>query len=189
MKKLIDIARIKPGYPFRGRLTKAPSGGVSVIQMKDVTDTFWIDLDESLRIGLHDVKERYLLAPKDIVFRSRGQTNTCALVPDFAGMLVVSAPMFQIRVTSDCVLPEYVCWYINQPVAQSHFDRHASGTAGRMISKDALEDLPINIPSLDNQRMIVEMALLCEHELQLMGLLAEKKKMLVSEILIQQTKV
>ena len=40
MKKLIDIARIKPGYPFRGRLTKAPSGGVSVIQMKDVMKFF-----------------------------------------------------------------------------------------------------------------------------------------------------
>ena len=185
MKHLHEIAEIRAGHPFRGRIKEEIGGNVAVLQMKDVSSLFFADSSEAVRVSLPEVKKRYLLAPRDIVFRSRGLTNTAAIIPGFDGDMVLAAPMFRVRVTSGAILPEYVCWYINQPIAQSHFDRYARGTAGRMIGKDVLERLPVEIPSPEVQRTIVEIAFLAEREQVLMSKLAERKKTLLSRILMQ----
>ncbi len=138
---------------------------------------------------MSSIKERYLVESKDIVFRSRGQTNTCAIIPELLGTTIIAAPLFHISVGIASVLPEYLCWYINQPFAQSYFTRNARGTVGRMIGKDTLEELPVEIPSLEVQHRIIELAELAEREQVLMTKSAKKKKMLVSEILMQQARV
>ncbi len=188
MKHLNQIAEIRSGHPFRGKLESSPKGNVSVLQLKDVTDSFTIDSQNASRIQLGAVKERYLVAPGDIVFRSRGQTNTCALVKELGGTTVVAAPLFLIRATSDAVLPEYLCWYINQSAAQSYFNRNARGTAGRMIGRDTLEKLKIHLPPLEVQQNIVELAELASREQVLMAELAKKKKYIVSQILMNRAK-
>jgi restriction endonuclease S subunit len=97
----------------------------------------------------------------------------------------VSAPLFRIRVADRRVLPQYLNWYINQPPAQAFLASHAKGTAQKMISKDALEDLEVFVPSLERQRAIVEVAALAEQEQNLMKKLAEKRRQFLSAKLIE----
>jgi restriction endonuclease S subunit len=185
LKNLKQIAQISAGYPFRGKLKEVAGGNLLVLQLKDITNAFFINPASAAKVKEEEIKEQYLLRPGDVVFRSRGQTNTAAIVSSIDGPTVCAAPLNQIRITSPEVLPEYVCWYTNQPDAQTYFNRHAKGTSVRMIGRDALANLPIPIPSIEKQREITAIAKLADQEQRLMEKLAEKKKMMISGILTQ----
>jgi restriction endonuclease S subunit len=54
-----------------------------------------------------------------------------------------------------------------------------------MISKQSLESLEVDIPSLARQHLIVEMAALTEEEQRIMKKLAEKRMQYISKTLLQ----
>ncbi|VGO12713.1 hypothetical protein PDESU_01267 [Pontiella desulfatans] len=183
MKLLKNIAKIRSGHPFRGKLNEDVGGDVNVLQLSDVTDSFFIDAAKVLRLGGDKIKTQYLLEKGDVVFRSRGNTNTCAVFSGTQNPTVCAAPLFHIQVNPSCALPEYVCWFINQDSSQTYFDRNAKGTSVRMIDRDALGNLPIPLPPLEKQREITAIAKLADREQRLMDQLRDKKKKLISGIL------
>lgn len=186
MKTILkNLATVQSGHPFPTRIEDSGTGKVAVLQMKDLLNTLRLESAVPARIDDSEIKERYLLKPDDIIFRSRGQTNTCTILKTDLGPVVAAAPLMTLRVTSKELLPDYLCWWINQQPAQTHFDRHARGTYGRMISRDALEDLEINIPPLTVQKQIVELALLGEREQDLLTRLAEAEKRKLQSVLIK----
>ncbi|HML79395.1 MAG TPA: restriction endonuclease subunit S [Geobacter sulfurreducens] len=183
-KRLGDISLIQIGYSFRGRLEAETSGAVAVIQMKDLVADV-VEPGGLVRIDMERPREHHLARVGDLVFRSRGVTNTCAILLDDPGEAVVSAPLFRIRVTDRQLLPQYLNWYINQPPAQAFLASHAKGTAQQMISKDALENLEVFIPPLERQKAIIGVAALADQEQNLMKTLAEKRKQYLSAKLIE----
>jgi len=182
---LNNLARIQSGHPFTERIEPSGDGEVAVIQMKDLPNTFRMNSASPIRVTANEIKERYLLKPDDIIFRSRGQTNTCTILKTDLGPVVAAAPLMTLRVTASSLLPDYLGWWINQPAAQVHFGRHAKGTAGRMISRDALETLDVPVPPLEIQERIVELALLGEREQTLLTRLAEAEEKKLRGILMR----
>lgn len=182
--ELQKIASIQIGYSFRGRLDSVSSGAVAVIQMKDL-DNDLVSCSALVRIDEKVPKEHHLVRVGDLIFRSRGVTNTCAILLDDPGEAVVAAPLFRIRVTDHLVLPRYLNWYINQRPAQAFLATHAKGTAQKMISKDALENLEVFVPQLEQQRTILAVATLAEQEQSIMKKLADKRKRYISAKLIE----
>lgn len=84
--------------------------------------------------------------------------GTAAVLLDDPGKAVVAAPLLRIWVAElDMVLPEYLNWFISQRDAQIFLTSMAKGTAVKMISKEALEDLEVALPSVEKQKNIVEL--------------------------------
>jgi hypothetical protein len=185
--ELQKIASIQIGYSFRGRLDSVSSGAVAVIQMKDL-DNDLVRCSALVRIDEKVPKEHHLVRVGDLIFRSRGVTNTSAILLDDPSEAVVAAPLFRIRVTDHHVLPRYLNWYINQPPAQAYIASHAKGTAQKMISKDVLDSLEIVVPSIKRQKAIIEVAALAEQEQSLMIKLVEKRKQHISARLIEMAR-
>lgn len=175
------------GYSFRARLDFLGSGSVSVIQMKDLTDENRVDCRGLLKVDMEKLKGHHLARPGDLVFRSRGQVTTSAILTEDPGEAVVAAPLLRIRVSGKALLPEYLNWFINQPEAQAFLASRAMGTAQKMISKEALEELEVPLPALDRQRAIVQLATLAEKEQSLMARLADKRRQYISTTLMQLT--
>ncbi len=95
----------------------------------------------------------------------------------------------RIRTTeSKQVLPHYLNWYINQRTAQVYLNSRAKGTVQKMISKQALEDLEVSLPSLEKQKAIVELGALFAHEQTLLHRLSEKREQYISTLLTQFAK-
>lgn len=185
MVKLKEIVSVQIGFPFRSRLERDENGNVCVIQMKDIGEAGLLETGGLVRIQMSEVKERYLVRPQDLVMRTRGQITTAAEVNQDLGMAVVSGPLFRIRVESDMVLPSYLTWYINQPAAQAYLTSRAKGTSVQMISKRAVEEMEMPLPSLEEQRKIMELAGLAAREQRLLRQLAEKRKQYMETILLQ----
>jgi len=187
--KIKKLAFVQMGYSFRSRLEASQGGGVAVIQMKDLLDDNTVGCDDLVRINMETMKEHHLVQRGDLVFRSRGHVTTAAILLENPGKAVVAAPLLRIRVTKpDKVLPEYLSWYISQRDAQIFLTSRAKGTVQKMISKQAIEDLEVVLPSLEKQKDIVELATLSAREQTLLHALADKREQYIGAVLMQAAK-
>ena len=184
--KLADIAEVRMGYSFRSRLEPDPAGDVAVIQMKDIDDADLLHPEGLTRIQMPDLKDRHLVQEGDLLFRSRGGSNSAALVAASLGRTVLAAPMILIRPQVTAIAPAYLQWFINQPVTQSGLASQAEGTAVKMISKAALETLPVALPALEVQLKIVEIGQLSALETRLSDALRDRRRTLFERILMQK---
>lgn len=171
------------GFPFRSRLERDAEGSFAVIQMKDIDDVNLLHVEEAARVDLAGVGEHHLIRKGDLVFRSRGRTNSVGLVSVDVGPAVLAAPMLLIRPVE--VLPEYLRWYINLPATQAVLALQAEGTSVRMISKAALEDLQLPVPSRRTQQRIVQAADLAAAEQHLLARIAQERKRLADAVLLR----
>jgi restriction endonuclease S subunit len=112
------------------------------------------------------ITEKHLLRQGDILFAAKGAKNfaTCyeSLHTGPAGKnqpSVASTSFFVIRVQENFnhkVLPEFLVWLINHPVAQKFLKAKAIGTSIVSISKSVLEELEITIPDFQKQKTILK---------------------------------
>ncbi|WP_231654560.1 restriction endonuclease subunit S [Ralstonia solanacearum] len=182
---LAAIAEVRMGYSFRSRLEVDAAGDIAVIQMKDIDDSNLLHPEGLARIRMPDMKERHLVQEGDLLFRSRGVTNSAALVSGDLGRAVLAAPMLLIRSKTDVVDPAYLQWFINHPTTQAALAGQAAGTAVKMIGKGVLDGLEVSLPSLEKQRLIVEVAQLASCEAALLEELKGRRKALLEGILLR----
>src|SRR5690606_18639790 len=143
---------VRMGYSFRGRLETDAEGDVAVIQMKDIDDANLLHPEGLARIHMPDLKDRHPVRAGHPVFRSRGVTNSAALVGADIGRAVLAAPMLLIRPNTELVEPAYLQWFINHPATQAALAGRAAGTAVKMIGKGVLDSLEVALPPLQRQR-------------------------------------
>ncbi|MEA3362533.1 MAG: restriction endonuclease subunit S [Thermodesulfobacteriota bacterium] len=184
--KIGRLATVQMGYSFRSRLEVSRGGGVAVIQMKDLLPDNTVACSKLTKVDMGAVKDHHLVRKGDLVFRSRGHVTTAAVLLEDPERAVVAAPLLRIRITKpDRILPEYLNWYISQRDAQIFLTSRADGTVQKMISKQAIEALEVSLPSLEQQKNIVELATLSAREQNLLSMLAEKRNQYISAVLMQ----
>lgn len=187
--QLSKLSDIHSGYTARGRLDPAPEGGVPALQLRDVGTTGEIPGPDFQRYHLSKLPDRYFVRGGEVVFRSRGEPNTAAAIPDpLPEPVAVIVPLVIIRPDRNRILPEYLAWAINQPDAQRQLSAEAQGTSLRMIPKTVLENLEIAVPDLPTQKSIVELNALAQQEGQLLRQLAARRENLLSAILGEAAK-
>ena len=182
--KLKNVADIISGITFRSRIEVTPKGNIQVIQMKDLGDDNYVDVQNCLSINYPAPKFNQLAMIGDIIFRSRGQTNTAALLSEKIDNMVVAAPLFRIRPNKEKVIPEYLLWWINQPASQIFLNSRSKGSVVKMISKQGLEDLEVILPSLEQQKKIVEFYNLSKQEQRILDTIKQHKIMQTQGILM-----
>lgn len=176
------LAEVRAGYSFRSRLEHDPNGTTAVIQMKDIDELDLLRTDTAVRCTLPD-PGRYQLRGGDLLFRSRGRTNTCALVAHNLGPAVLAAPLALIRPRD--VLPAYLCWYLNATESQARLASFAMGTSVQMIPLEALRAFEIPVPPREIQQRIAGLAGLALRERQLHQRLATLRHQQISHKLFE----
>ncbi len=186
--KLINIANIQSGYSFRSKISKKDNGNIQLIQMKDLNEQFKVNTKDLDKIEIPDIRNDYLMKKNDLIFKSRGLDTKASILDKDINNTILAAPLIRIRIKNKNVLPEYVLWYINELPAQTFINRRAKGTFQKMITKQVLEDLEIEIPEIEKQKKILEIFHLANKESSLLEELAKKKKRYISKILLDKIK-
>ena len=153
--------------------------------MKDLGDDNRVHLGESTHIDYSRPRPNQLARPGDIIFRSRGQTNTAALLQEDTENTIVAAPLFRVRPDTEMIIPEFLLWWINQPLSQSYLASRSKGTMVKMVSKQSLEGLEVSLPSLKQQTKIVAFLRLSMREQQLLEEIKNRKAIHTQGILMQ----
>ena len=100
-----------------------------------------------------------MLEPGDVLFASKGTKNFAAIYEHKNIPAVASTSFFVIRIKDDFkekVLPEYLRWFMNQPLSQKFLQGKAIGTSIASISKSVLSELEILLPTIEKQKAILE---------------------------------
>lgn len=129
---------------------------------------------------------KHLLAAGDLLLASKGNNNICVIIPEIEQKCVASPSFLVIRLhDKSAILPEFVAWYLNLPTIQNTLAAQARGTSIMSISKMALGELEIPIPSIDKQKKYIELSKLQKREQELYKAIAEKRKQLLEYKMIK----
>ena len=155
--QLKDIASVAPGVRFQSRPKVDRNISVKVIQMKDLGADNVVRLDGCMRIEHPQLQPHQLARLGDIIFRSRGPSNTAALINQETMGTIVAAPLMRVRLRSNKVKPEFLLWWINHSQAQAYLAAKAKGTTIKAVSRQDLEELEVELPSLEQQAQIADL--------------------------------
>jgi restriction endonuclease S subunit len=184
IKLLDDIATINAGHPLRGSIENVSDGEVAVIQLKDVDLEHGVSTNDIHHINLTGWKKPDYLQQGDIMFVSRGSKTFGVLVNTDLKDTVASPHFFIIRVRNTQTLqPDYLAWFINHIRAQQYFSKHSSGTSLKHVTRQTLENLPVIIPSLQQQELIVKLHHCQLKEKNLLLSIIEKKSQFLDKLL------
>tara|TARA_R110000796_G_scaffold252646_1_gene390348 strand:+ start:52335 stop:52958 length:624 start_codon:yes stop_codon:yes gene_type:complete len=181
---LQSIAAIQPGYPFRGKLELDSQGDAFVVQYRHlvVGKTLHDPQGKTLdRVTLPGRKRPEYLCPGDILFMAKGTRNDAAVVRELPHNTVCTPNFYHIRLTpSACnVMPEFLAWQLNHVDAQRYFAMCSQGSAAPSITKSQLGNLPIVVPPIEQQTLMVKLADAAIREQQLLNQLIENRQRMI----------
>jgi hypothetical protein len=190
-KRLRDIAELRVGYLFRGKVKPDPKGTVRVVQIKDVDADRRIDVAGLDRVTIENA-EPYLIQSGDVLFLSRGHRLYGTVVPAVKPNTIATGYFFILRPKGATVLPEYLAWSLNQPYSQHSLKPFHRGTHIPMVSRTDVENLKIHVPPLEIQTRLLVLNELLDRERHLTTAIQGKRALLVQAIsrkLMLETKV
>ncbi|MXZ50554.1 MAG: restriction endonuclease subunit S [Rhodobacteraceae bacterium] len=182
--RLKEIAKISSGATFRSRIEAHHNGGVRVIQMKDLGDDNFVHIKGCIQIEHSALKPDQIVKIGDLIFRSRGQNNSVALLNEEVTDTILAAPLLRLRPNKFKVLPEYLLWWINQPSSQNYLMSRSEGSTVKMVSKSGLEDMMVSLPSMKEQIKIAKFFYFSQQEQKLLEELKNCKEILTHRILM-----
>lgn len=110
------------------------------------------------------ISEKHLLKYGDVLFAAKGTKNFAAVYENHNKPAVASTSFFVIRLRDKKVLPEYLAWFLNSHSTQTLLKGQAIGTSIASISKVVLEGLEIAVPSIESQKVILQITKLRSKE-------------------------
>lgn len=137
------------------------------------------------------ISERHLLQNGDILFAAKGTKNFATWYETKNSPAIASTSFFIIRITENFrekLIPEYLVWFINQPVTQNYLKGNAIGTSIASISKSVLSDLEILIPDINTQRSVINISRLRNTEKDLIHQLENLKESQIQQQLLNAIK-
>ena len=157
--KLSDISTTLQTGPFGSQLHQADytEVGIPVIMPKDIIDGI-VTTDDIAHIPESFVKKlsRHKVGEGDILFSRRGEVSKTSLIlPHQAGWLCGTGCL-RASIDTDVAFPRYVFYFLQQPSSKSWLVQNAIGATMLNLNTTIIGNLPIDLPSLDEQKRIAE---------------------------------
>lgn len=177
---LKDIVDIHIGHQSRDRIEPHPHPDARLLQIKDVGEDRTIAPDDLIGILSGKAGTPAMLRQDDVLFLARGHRNF-AFTPVVEREDILPAYYFFIlRIRRPGLLPAYLAWYLNQAPAQQFLHSQAKrGSHMPIVPKSALEEMPVEIPPVGVQEIVVELERLNKQEQAIMRRIMEMRDRLI----------
>lgn len=184
MKPLGELAQIRTGYPFRGRIERIESGGCRMIQMGDVRATVPRVGHELPHVEAPQNWQKHRVQPSDVLFVGRGARNDAAVFTGGADDVIAAPHLFVLRAGRE-LLPEFLVWFLNLPETQERIRSFRSGSALPFVPMEALARMDVPVPSLRIQKCIAAIEQLSQREQELLQQIKNKRRVLIDSLLLE----
>lgn len=184
---LSDIADIRLGHPFRGTVEQYDNGDVKVIQVKDTEATGEINQNTVVQTQLSTKKQPDWLQNGDVLFVAKGAKHYSVLVEQVLQRTVCSPHFFVVRIKPklrDVILPDFLCWQLNQQPAQRYFKATAEGSMYLSIRRQVLENVPIKVLTVEQQQKLAALHRCSVREQKVLEKLIENRQQQLEAIAI-----
>lgn len=155
--KLKDIATAQVGYQSRGKLDESHNGDFTILRPQDFDAFGRLKLDSPSRFfgNVDPDPYKYLISRGDILVQARGQQH-CAYFIDQPLENTLASNSFHVikDIDTSRIQPEFLAWWINQPIVQKYFEQEQGMSTVPFISLSALLDAPLVLPTSETQNTI-----------------------------------
>ena len=182
-RQLGAVVTLRAGYGFRRAIEAFPGGDVLAVQLRDVQRDK-LNWSGAVRTRLDRAPgDDEWLRPGDILFSFRGTRFFAIALAGVPARAVASTQFMLLRVRErDALLPEFLAWQLNQPIAQRYFELAAEGTAQRSLRRGAIEAATITVPSIEQQRSVMQLVALVRREREAFEELIETREQQLMQV-------
>lgn len=121
------------------------------------------------------LKKEQLLLKGDVLVVGRGDRRLAVALDFMPSNPTIAGSQFYIVRPNDNIDSVYLAWYINQESAQRYLEEKSVGSNVKIISKEAILDLPIVLPDLATQQKIARLHSLNVQQKKLSEEIAQKR--------------
>ena len=178
--KLQDVANIKTGLVLARK--KAPESTAHTYDYKVITlrsTSASGNINEKYFdnfMSKEKISYDFLSRIGDIIIRISEPYTATYLSGEFSGLIIPSS-FYIIRLKKHTVKPEYLTWYLNSECAKKQFLTHKTSSTVNIIKSSFIRNMRIQVPSLEKQKLIVNIQKLKFKEITLLDELnIEKQK-------------
>jgi len=179
---LKEVASIQVGYPAKGKIREVVEGTHHLIQSKDFDSSHRLRIEKLISFLPERKPELYSVRYGDILFQARGTVHFAHCIEYDLKNTLAAGSFYILRIRNKSLVPQYLAWWMNQPRTQAWFMSHAGGSGISFISKSTLSCLYVQVPPLPDQKKVVKIAALVQHEKHLLDRLARARAQLANTI-------
>ena len=160
--KLGEIADVQTG-PFGSQLHQSDyvDVGIPSIMPVNIGDRMNISTEKIVYITEEDAVRlsRYRVQNGDIVYSRRGDVEKCAYINEDEAGWLCGTGCLRIRIDSTQADSKFVAYYLSTEDMKSWISNNAVGTTMPNLNSSILQQVPLSLPSLDEQKRIA--SILC----------------------------
>lgn len=159
-KPIREIGTVLSGFQYTSRTVtelEPGEGNVEVVKIANLNEG---QVDCSALASLNIPEERvrkYFLRNSDILISAKGTKITVAVVKNVDGRKIIPYNnLLVIRITSEDVLPQYLCSYLCSQTGQSILQSLQTGGTIMNITRKTLMDMNVSILEKEKQKEIAD---------------------------------
>ena len=160
--KLGEIADVQTG-PFGSQLHQSDyvDVGIPSIMPVNIGERMNISTEKIVYITEKDAMRlsRYRVQNGDIVYSRRGDVEKCAYINESEEGWLCGTGCLRIRIDSAHADSKFVAYYLSTEDMKSWISNNAVGTTMPNLNSSILQQVPLSLPSLDEQKRIA--SILC----------------------------
>ncbi|PAV27785.1 hypothetical protein CIL05_20110 [Virgibacillus profundi] len=154
---LKDIATLFRGFNVGSKNKENSDGKFRIVRLSDVQNGKIMmntlsryHIENNAKINMYELQE------DDVILSIRGNSLKAAVVPEDDEDLLLSQNFIGIR-CNNRLNPDYLKVYLESPLGQYLLTNKMSGTAIPTLSKKDIETLEIPLPSIEEQKHMMEL--------------------------------
>jgi type I restriction enzyme S subunit len=155
--KLGEIANIQTG-PFGSQLHQSDyvDVGIPSIMPVNIGDRMNISTEKIVYITEEDATRltRYRVQEGDIVYSRRGDVEKCAYIGKAENGWLCGTGCLRISIDSSKADSKFIAYYLSTEDMKSWISNNAVGTTMPNLNSSILQQVPLSLPSLDEQKRI-----------------------------------
>jgi len=177
--RIKECAEVRPGYSAKSAIVHDPAGSLQVITAPHLTrgESYRYDEGHKFLITPPRFSNKYLVAPGDILFMSRGANNYAVPIAEIPHPAIAPLTFFILKPKTN-VVPGYLAWCLNQEPIKVRLNEIRTGAGTPMIPRREFEEITIPLPPLAAQQHIATLAELQAKEKKLLEQLVEETERL-----------
>lgn len=144
--------------PFGSQLHQSDysDGGVPVVMPKDLVDGH-ISEDSIARVSMNHVDRlsRHKIEVGDILYSRRGDVGRCAFATEVEQGWLCGTGCLRVTIDQSKAIPKFIFYQLQKAETIGWVEKHAVGSTMLNLNTSILGSIPIELPSMAEQQMIV----------------------------------
>lgn len=160
------------------------NGEVFYVQARDFDENRQIVNNLSPVLSYEENFEKHFIHPGDILIVAKGASFLSAVFDGSYFPAVASTVFLVIRINDkQNIDPQFVSWYLNQSSTQNYLLSLSRGTSIPSINKKILMEINIPVPTIDMQKLIINLMQLQKKEKFIKRRIDELKEIKINNII------